>query len=109
MTTLKEHELFLNVPLEFDYQRISGLASALRVRWSCKVGRTRWRELPITFLVATTNSYPDLTMVPYLRVFGGESCDFSGIVNGSVTAWELEDGWIACSKAVSTGMERWDS
>ena len=26
----------------------------------------------------------------------GELCDFSGIVNGSVTAWELEDGWIVC-------------
>ena len=109
MTTLKDHELFLNVLLEFDYQRISGLSSDLRMRWPCKVGRIRWRELPITFLVATTNSYPYLIMAQYLRVFGGGLCDFSGIVNGSVTAWELEDGWIVCSKAVSTGMERWDS
>ena len=39
----------------------------------------------------------------------GELCDFSGIVNGSVRALELEDGWIVCSKAVSTGMKHWDS
>ena len=39
----------------------------------------------------------------------GGMCDFSVIVNGSVAAWELEDGWIVCSKAVSTGMKHWDS
>ena len=59
--------------------------------------------------MATTNCYPNLTMVPYLRVFGGELCDFSGVGNGSVIALELEDGWIVCSKAVSTGMKHWDS
>ena len=48
-------------------------------------------------------------MVPYLRVFGGELCAFSGVGNGSVIALELEDGWIVCSKAVSTGMKHWDS
>ena len=39
----------------------------------------------------------------------GGLCNFSGIVNGSVTAWELEDGWIVCSKAVSTGVEHRNS
>ena len=41
--------------------------------------------------------------------FWGELCDFSGVGNGSVIALELEDGWIVCSKAVSTGMKHWDS
>ena len=39
----------------------------------------------------------------------GGLCDSSLIVNGSVAFWELEDGWIVCSKAVFTGVEHRNS